>query len=529
MNVIHALQEYLNFTFSETPGMKALIMDSDTIPVVSILFGMTEIIQKEVYLVQQLSDQTRDTLPHLNAICLLRPTKENMELLRKELNNPKYGKYYLFFTNFLDSTQISLLSQSDVHEVVQKVMELYVDYMPVNDDLFISSCPNYYSVNGPNSMKNEQKTIDSLMALCLSLKKNPAIRYQQNSELSKRIAEGLTQGLERQKKIFGPMNGTTLLILDRSFDPITPLLTQWTYQAMIHEFIGIENGKIILDNKPIILSNDSFFNEHMYLLFSDITDSIIASVNELTKKAGVASKQYRSLEEMKETIEQIPQLKKESAGVKKHLGIMNVINKTVSRRKMLDVSRLEQDIVCGSGRQELYQNVIQFFEGDYEVEDKLRVGLLYALKYEDKAQDIIEELTIKGIPKDRIQLIDIVLRYAGSSKRPIEIFNKVKSIVGFVKKSVAGVENVFVQHKPVLEQLYDPLINQQLLEKFPFCRGSSANGREFIIYIVGGVTLEEEVSIATRNRTNPTQKFIIGGSDLLNSSKFIEQLETMKK
>ncbi|EMS17324.1 hypothetical protein KM1_085580, partial [Entamoeba histolytica HM-3:IMSS] len=32
MNVIHALQEYLNFTFSETPGMKALIMDSDTIP-----------------------------------------------------------------------------------------------------------------------------------------------------------------------------------------------------------------------------------------------------------------------------------------------------------------------------------------------------------------------------------------------------------------------------------------------------------------------------------------------------------------
>ncbi|EMD43376.1 EhVps45A, putative [Entamoeba histolytica KU27] len=120
MNVIHALQEYLNFTFSETPGMKALIMDSDTIPVVSILFGMTEIIQKEVYLVQQLSDQTRDTLPHLNAICLLRPTKENMELLRKELNNPKYGKYYLFFTNFLDSTQISLLSQSDVHEVVTK-------------------------------------------------------------------------------------------------------------------------------------------------------------------------------------------------------------------------------------------------------------------------------------------------------------------------------------------------------------------------------------------------------------------------
>ena len=95
MNVVTALQDYLNYALSETSGMKALIMDASTIPIVSVLFSMSEIIQKEVYLVQQLSDQSRDTLTHLNALVLVRPTKENMELLRHELAAPKYGHYHL--------------------------------------------------------------------------------------------------------------------------------------------------------------------------------------------------------------------------------------------------------------------------------------------------------------------------------------------------------------------------------------------------------------------------------------------------
>ena len=37
-----------------------------------------------------------------------------------------------------------------------------------------------------------------------------------------------------------------LLILDRRNDPVTPLLSQWTYQAMVHEVIGINNGRVSL-------------------------------------------------------------------------------------------------------------------------------------------------------------------------------------------------------------------------------------------------------------------------------------------
>ena len=43
-----------------------------------------------------------------------------------------------------------------------------------------------------------------------------------------------------------------LLILDRRNDPVTPLLNQWTYQAMVHELLGIQNGRVDLSFVPDI-------------------------------------------------------------------------------------------------------------------------------------------------------------------------------------------------------------------------------------------------------------------------------------
>ncbi len=43
-----------------------------------------------------------------------------------------------------------------------------------------------------------------------------------------------------------------LLILDRRDDPITPLLHQWSYQAMVHEILGIKNHRVDLSHAPEI-------------------------------------------------------------------------------------------------------------------------------------------------------------------------------------------------------------------------------------------------------------------------------------
>lgn len=60
-----------------------------------------------------------------------------------------------------------------------------------------------------------------------------------------------------------------MVILDRSEDPVSPLLNQWTYEAMVHELIGINNNRVIMENVPadgqknIVLSpqHDEFYTK----------------------------------------------------------------------------------------------------------------------------------------------------------------------------------------------------------------------------------------------------------------------------
>lgn len=47
---------------------------------------------------------------------------------------------------------------------------------------------------------------------------------------------------------FGSRSTPVVLLLDRKDDPVTPLLTQWTYQAMVHELVGIKDNTVQLPN-----------------------------------------------------------------------------------------------------------------------------------------------------------------------------------------------------------------------------------------------------------------------------------------
>ena len=77
-------------------------------------------------------------------------------------------------------------------------------------------------------------------------------RYQSGSETCYKLAQALhelTHGDERELFDFGSRGvdaAPILLLLDRKEDPVTPLLMQWTYQAMVHELLGIKANRVDL-------------------------------------------------------------------------------------------------------------------------------------------------------------------------------------------------------------------------------------------------------------------------------------------
>lgn len=127
----------------------------------------------------------------------------------------------------------------------------------------------------------------------------PIIRFQKSSDVCFRLAEKVasklkddTDFLQRMSKA-SVQSSTSILILDRREDPVTPLLNQWTYQAMIHEILEIRNNRVDLkhvenledDMKEVVLSceDDKFFKKIMYKNFGEVAEDIHNLVQDFLK------------------------------------------------------------------------------------------------------------------------------------------------------------------------------------------------------------------------------------------------------
>ena len=85
--------------------MKALILDFETIGMISVIFSQSKLFKNDVYLIQRITDKGEKML-HLKAVYFVRPTEENIKLILNELKDPKYMEYHLFFTNEISSQAI---------------------------------------------------------------------------------------------------------------------------------------------------------------------------------------------------------------------------------------------------------------------------------------------------------------------------------------------------------------------------------------------------------------------------------------
>lgn len=107
----------------------------------------------------------------------------------------------------------------------------------------------------------------AILAVLLSVKKRPVIRWERMSQAGRKLAQDVQAAIQnpphRDLFDFRPSAGPAPLLLilgelfacgvrlivDRRNDPVTPLLSQWTYQAMVHEMLGITNGRVKIDGE----------------------------------------------------------------------------------------------------------------------------------------------------------------------------------------------------------------------------------------------------------------------------------------
>lgn len=559
MVVVSAARDYVNRMLQDISGMKVLILDSHTVSTVSVVYSQSELLKKEVFLVELIesTSMSRESMSHLKAVYFIRPTSENVQHLRRQLASPRFGEYHLFFSNILKDTQIHNLADSDELEVVQQVQEFYADFVAIDPYHFILNIPSNHmymlpAVVDPGKLQHFcDRVVDGIAAVFLAMKRRPIIRYQRTSDVAKRIAQETSKLMYQQESgLFDfrrTENSPLLLVLDRRDDPVTPLLNQWTYQAMVHELIGIQDNKVDLrslgkfpnDQQEVVLSSeqDSFFKSNMYENFGDIGMNIKRLVDEFQQVAK-SNQNIQTIEDMAKFVDNYPEYRKMHGNASKHVTLVTEMSKIVEERKLMLVSQTEQELACNGGQVAAFEAVTDLLNNENISDiDCLRLVMLYALRYEKESPVQLMQLFNKlasRSPKYKPGLVQFLLKQAGVDKRTGDLYGNrdFLNIARNMARGLKGVENVYTQHQPLLFHTMESITKGRLRDvDYPCIGNHFQQGRpqEVVIFIVGGTTYEESRCVALQNATNSGTRFVLGGSVVLNSKRFLKDLEEAQR
>eukprot|EP01038_Epipyxis_sp_PR26KG_P008102 gene8102-10973_t len=555
-DLIGAIRSYVDKIVSDGSmgGMKALLLDPITTKIVSMVYSQTQILEKEVYLIEMLG-KPHESMSHLTAAIFIQPTEANFDLLVKEFHQPRFKEYHLFFSNILSQDMLARLARADEHDLVMQVQEYYADYLVVNEEFFHLGMDKSLSSTISRTLDSSQildRNVNGILSILLSIKKKPTqIRYQQGSDTARRIASDVATNIEREDGLFDfrKQEGTLLLILDRKDDPITPLLSQWTYQAMVHELLGLKNNRVDLKDVPnvskdlqeVVLSatQDDFFAKNRYANFGDLGTAVKQLLDDYQKTSKM-NDNITSIADMQAFLERYPMFRSKSINVSKHVALMSELARQTDVRQLLDVSQLEQEIACSNEHSAHKAELLDKLRNPrLDFSDKLRLSILFLIRYEsyNEARELKTLLSnAPNVNTKQLSLLDEVLDYAGESKRAPGLFSGgsggiISKLTQTFNSSVNGVQNVYTQHQPLLSYTLESIAKGKLKDaSFPMVSsfsggGTNAKPSDIVVFIAGGATYEEATKVALFNSSNPGMRVVLGGSCIHNSKTFLKEIE----
>lgn len=440
------------------------------------------------------------------------------------------------------------MAECDESESVREVKEIYADYLCINSSLFslnIPACLNALTWQ-PDAL---DRTVSGIIGVLLSLKLRPTIRYRNESQPARTLAKRVFDTINKESSLFSfrppsNMDGIPpplLLILDRRDDPITPLLTQWTYQAMVHQLLNIKNNRVDLSGvagvpselKEVVLSaeQDDFYSKNLFANYGEIAVTIRDLIESFQKRAK-EQKKIETIADMKSFVESYPQFKKMSGTVNKHLVVISELSMQIGKKHLLELSELEQEMACRADHSTQLVKVKKLVaEERISIEDALRLILIYSMRYERHANcGTVGLLNALKARNGRTHLVPKMLEYISQNART-ELFNTAK-LTDAVKltrnliKGLKGVENVYTQHSCALKELLEEILKGRSVDQqYPFISSEVPYRRpptEIIVFMIGGATYEEALTVHQLSQMG--YRVILGGTTIHNSESFLDEV-----
>ncbi|KAJ2220045.1 syntaxin binding protein 1 [Coemansia sp. RSA 485] len=252
----------------------------------------------------QLITRSRQPYPDMDAIYILVPCADSILRMIDDFSNEadqqddaqtKYAHAHLFFTGQLSKELFALLTRSRAAPYVKNISEMFVEFNPFESRVFLTTPSEqpFYSLYSPNAADAITKDLDAasdrLLSVIATIGIRPFIRYyspEANSKSSDpspvgdsipRVAKAMADRLQlkldefysvgqhdyaedktgSQSKQSGPPS--VIVVLDRSIDMYAPLIHEMSYQAMVYDLVGLDEGD---KHTYTIESNDGQTHQH---------------------------------------------------------------------------------------------------------------------------------------------------------------------------------------------------------------------------------------------------------------------------
>ena len=519
--------------------------------------------------------------PESNHITLLAShnvkTLKQMLTMLDAINNANPGRQFKFYLligprrTFLTKTFLESNPFVDLFRKVKAVIDLNLDFMPLDPDTLAMAFPlsdsdfPFDPHRGYRIYNNlfKQSDFNQHLLCAEALEKLQAIFGTFESIATKGpAADGIYQLLNysdlNKSKFLNPKNTIfpNLLIVDRSVDLITPLITQWTFQGLIDECLGLSFGTVVIPKR--LTSNEK---EHPEPSDAVVTYYIADANDKLFEKlkdthwiqAGVLMREtIRSLAELRQKADLIMgadnankamDLIRMKRFLDIHAHLQLKIEHYLKSVAMMEVIKFEQEVLSAS-LPEYFDRLLELIQVQLPLESIIKLIVLtnFCLKgfTEEQFQRLTKEITesygpsaLKCLMRLERQGLLVNAEDSDSNLRLLKLNNLdlYKSNFKIINEEMnpsneSDLSVPFSGYTPILVGILENLINPNAKGpkvKFKFNQGVSKKDflerKALLVFIYGGVTSAELACIRRLGRLY-NKNILVLTTELINSTTF---------